>query len=409
MKNNSKQMLSKKLLNTCILSLCILTISTLLYSCGKKEEAPKMQGVPVKVLKLDLQKVEVGTDYVATLISKKSTTIYPRVSGPIEKIYVNDGDIVKKGTVLMTIEQSAQLATTKSSNAQLQAALSDISKTKATLNSYIANKEAAESDLELNKIEYERYKTLYEKDSATKSDFDTATNNLNKAKSDYSSSIEQIIAQENVLKSSKASYNQALENFKEQQSVLNYYNITAPFDGEVGHIPVKIGEYVSSQTYLTSLTEQSPLEVQVGLDSTKKNSAKIGMTVRLTDPINEKTYDTSIYFISPLIDQDTQTVIVKSMLSSGTGNFEAGQVVKAKVLWKTIKGIAIPTNSIMNFAGKKFVFLVKKDNTVSQIPIELGDLQGNEIVVTKGLKEGDTIVTSGIQKLRDGAPISIQK
>ena len=409
MKNNSIQMFSKKILNTCVLSLCLLVIPTFLYSCGKKEEAPKMKGVPVQVRQLSLSKVEVGTDYVATLISRKSTDIYPRVSGPIVNIYVNDGDIVKKGAVLMTIEQSAQLATTKSSNAQLQSAKSDISKTQATLNSYIANKEAAVSDLELNKIEYNRYKTLYEQNSATKSDLDTATNNLNKSKSDYNSIIEQIKAQENVLEASKSAYNQASEEYKQQQSILNYYNITAPFDGEVGHIPIKIGEYVTSETMLTSLTEPGPLEVQIGVDSDQKANVKQGMTMRLTDPVDQKTYDTSIYFVSPKIDQGTQTIIIKSMLDKKTGNFEADQVVKAKLIWKTMQGITVPTNAVMNFAGEKFVFIVNKDNTVIQTPVELGDLDGSQVVVTKGLKEGDSIVTSGIQKLRNGSPVSIQK
>lgn len=409
MKHYKKQMLNQKIFHTSIIILCLLSLPVFLYSCGKKEEAPKAQGVPVNAETLTTKDVEVGTDYVATLISKRSTNIYPRITGPIENIYVKDGDIVKKGTVLMTIEQSAQVATTKSSNAKVQSAKSDVDKAKATLKSYIANKEASKSDLELNKIEFNRYKTLYEQDSATKSDFDTATNNLNKAQSDYDSTLEQIKAQENVLGSSKASYNQAIEDLKEQQSVLSYYNITAPFDGEVGHIPIKIGEYVTSQTLLTSLTEPGSMEVQVGIDSSKKNSLKEGMKVKLTDPIDQKVYPTTIYFVSPKIDEDTQTIIIKSMLEKGTGNFEAGQVVHAKVVWKETKGITVPTTSIMNYAGKKFVYLIDKDNKVSQIPVELGDLQGDEIVIINGLKEGDKIVTSGIQKLRNGSTVTIQK
>lgn len=390
---------------------CVLLLPIVVVGCMKHPTPPPMQP-PVKVEEVKLQKVENTSDYVATLISRKSTNILPRITGPINNIYVKDGDIVKKGTVLMTIESSQQAAAAASAVAKGNSARTDIQQAEAMVKSYTADREAANSDLKLNKIQLDRYSTLFEKGSVTRYDLDQAINNYHQAESKLKSLDEQIQAQKQTLKSKVSTYSQAKEDAQQQGIALGYYKILAPFDGQVGGIPVKIGDYVTQQTTLTSVTENKQLELEIGVDTSLKNKLKKGLTVKILDSSGKEVAEAKVYFISPTVDLQNQSILIKAILNNSDRMFNADQVINSRIVWNIDKKIAIPTESVVNFAGQDFVFLLGKSKggaIAKQQPVTLGNIQNNKYVVLEGLKKGDNLIVSGVQKLRDGVPVNVQK
>jgi membrane fusion protein (multidrug efflux system) len=133
---------SKKHLNLLVIFTIIAFGITIIAGCAKKPEE-KPHAVPVKVQKAQLQDVESTTEYVGAVISRKSTDLKPRVDGLIDAILVKDGDFVKKGSVIMTIESSKQGAAAASAVQKANSALSDTEQARATLESLEAQKEAA--------------------------------------------------------------------------------------------------------------------------------------------------------------------------------------------------------------------------------------------------------------------------
>lgn len=388
--------------------LLVLIFPLIIVSCEKKE-APAQKPVPVRTEKLELKPVEITTDYIATLISRKSVDIYPRVSGPIEKILVKDGDYVTEGTPLLVIEDSAQGAELAASKAGAVSTYKQIEQQKATLKYYLAQKESAESGLQLAKTDYDRYKALYEKGSATQSDYDDYTNKYNQAIADLKAADEQVKAQEMTLKVTESSYKQAYENTKQQNIVYGYYTLKAPFSGKLGYIPVKVGDYVTSQTSLTSITNNKLLEIQVAVDAAVKDHLKLGMKIQIVDMDNKEIGNGKIYLISPKVDFDTQTVLVNAFIDNSNGQFDAGEVVRANVVWQVADQITVPTESVMFLAGQSYVYVVGKDNTVTQTPIQINFIKDNRYSIKTGLKEGDNIVVSGVQKLRNGMSVVVQE
>ena len=391
----------------------LLALSLVCVSCETKQEL-KPKGTPVKVQKIELQPVEIASNYISTLVTKKSTDIYPRVSGPIENIFVNDGDDVKKGQVLMTIESSQQAAMTSAAVASANAAKVDIAQANATLKSYIAQKESAASGVVKAKADYDRYEALFHKKSATQSDLDDYTNQYNQAVASLKAAEEQIKAQAQLVKVKEASYKQASEDTKQYAISQDYYTIRAPFDGRIGVIPVAYGEYVTPTTLLTSVTVNDPLELRMGVDSAYKKYLKLGMTIKVLDPLDLETVvrEGNIWFISPKVDTSTQTVLIKAYIQNADNKFEADEVAQSKIIWKVTDGILVPTNAIISFAGQEYVYLVEdsKDGQIAkQTPVKLGGIQGENTIVKSGIKPGDTLIVSGVQKLRNNAPISIQK
>ena len=120
-------------------------------------------------------------------------------------------------------------------------------------------------------------------------------------------------------------------------------------------------------------------------------------------------YLSKISFISPSVNTETQTILIKSILYNKSEIFKADQSVKVRVIFNQTNGILAPTSAISHMAGQDFVFLITnkgKQQFVKQQPVTLGEIQGDKYVILSGLKSLDTIVSQGIQKLMDGMPVT---
>jgi multidrug resistance efflux pump len=367
-------------------------------------------GLPVEIETIQTQKLHETEDYVALLTSKHSTDIYPKISGYVETINVNDGDYVRKGDVLISIQLDEPLARLKSSEAATHSALNDLKVAEANLEAIIAEKQSSIAEFELQQKEYKRYYNLYQEDSVTKSNLDQVTAALQKSEANLNSIEKKIQAQKMLVMAKKASYQQSKEQMNETRINFDYFKISAPFDGFVGDIPVKIGEYVTPQSPVTSLTGSHSLEVNIPVEYAKLAKLKKGMRVDILNDQKESVYKTELYFVSPKVNTDTQTILAKALIDNSSNSFKVDQQVKTRLYYDTFDGISIPTTAMIHFAGKDFVYILQEQdgkNFAKMIPILLGQIYGNRYVVKSGLEPNQRIITSGVQKLSDGTPVLI--
>jgi len=380
---------------TVLISAIIFSIITL-SGCGKPSMMGKMPPMPVETVILKASKVLNSDIYQANLISRYSVTLQPQVSGQIASIKVKAGEHVKAGQLLMVIDKRKQESSLNSSKAAASAA-------KAALNNYEVQRKTLESNFEYNKQMYDRYKILYSKKTVSKQDLEKYTDSCNKAQFDLEANSAQIEAQ-------KAEIEKADFTIKEQEALLQYFEITAPYSGIIGDIPVKNGGYVNTNTSLLSITQNDTLEVNIGLPSEKVFDIKKGLLVEVLDNKNNVVGSSKISFVSPVIEKDTQTILIKANISNPKGILKADQSIKARVTFSDSQGIMAPTSAIMHAGGQDFAYVLKlKDNkpVVSQQVVKLGNIKDDRYVILDGLASEDQIVTQGIQKLMDGAPVTI--
>lgn len=362
MKINKKNII----LITILPVLAIAALALLLRD--KNDVVPEKAVVYVEILKP--QKLENSQLYQGILISRQSVLLQPQVSGQISQINVKAGDRVKTGDLLLVIDPRKQ---------------------EALLNSYVVKRSALLVNYETAKIQYERYSDLYEKKTVSKQDMENYENAYKKAKSDYETNEAQI---------------------KEQEVQLGYHKITAPFSGIIGDIPVKIGDHVTPETKMLSVTQNETLELNVGLPADRVFEIKPGLPVQILDNENKVAASSTLSFISPRVDSSTQTILTKSIMKNENGILKADQSVKVKVVYSNTQGLLIPVSAKIHLVGQDFVYVVKEENgekVVKQTPITLGKIQQEKYVVTKGLKNGDCVVIKGVQKLYDGAKVRIEK
>ena len=365
----------RRLSSTYSLALALVALGVTLTGCGDTGAAgaaPGRGGGPpmataVEVVTLAPKPVERATEYIATVKSRRSTTIQPQVEGFITEISARPGQRVRAGTPLMQIDSGRQQATV------------------ANLESVRA---ARQAELQWAQQQADRNKKLFDAGAISQQEYEQTTIGVRTAQAQL----------------------QAIEaQIREQQVELAYHRVTAPTTGIVGDIPVRVGDRVTKQTELTTIDENAGLELYINVPVAQATSLKSGLLVRITDDAGATIATTEVNFVSPSVDTNTQSVLVKAPLAANS-RFRIDQFVRCKLVWSNSAGLTVPLVAVTRINGQHFVFVVEKGeggmSVARQRPVELGDVVGNDYVVLKGLKEGDQLVVSGVQKIGDGMPVN---
>lgn len=325
--------------------------------------------MPVQVRVATSAKIPDTTEYLSILKSRRSAAINPQVEGQITKILVKSGDRVSTGTPLLQIDPLKQ---------------------EATVSSQEASRTAQEANMRYAKTSLERTQKLFDAGVVSKADLDNA-------QTAYDAAVAQLKALD--------------EQVKQQRVELHYYSVSSPMDGIVGDIPVHVGDRVTVATLLTTVDEPGALEAYIYVPAEKARNLKLGLPVRLFDGAGNTVSETSITFVSPQVDTDTQTVLAKAAVQNPKSKVRIAQQVRAQVTWGVHEGPVIPVLAVQRINGVFFAFVAVnegKGTVARQRLVKLGDTVGNDFVVLDGLKPGDHIVVSGTQFLQDGMPVTEQ-
>jgi RND family efflux transporter MFP subunit len=359
----------------------LFLIALLLFSatgCGGGEGAAAggagggtgagMPAMAVEIVTLEASPVEQTTEFVGTVKSRRSTDIQPQVEGFITRIAARPGQRVASGALLMEIDSRVQ-------QGQL-----------ASLESVLAQREI---DVTYARQEADRSAKLLAAGAASQMDADRATNDL---------------------KAAEAQLRTVQEQIRTAKTDLGYYRVTAPTAGIVGDIPVRVGDRVTKATVLTSIDANAGLEVYINVPVQQAPRLRVGLPVRIVDETGTTIAEEKINFVSPSVDEQTQTVLVKTPVSV-PGTLRTEQYVRTYVIWSTEPGLTIPVTSVTRINGQWFAFVAEPGEggqglVARQRSVELGPVVGNAYTVEKGLKPGEKLIAAGIQKVRDGAPVS---
>jgi RND family efflux transporter MFP subunit len=192
---------------------------------------------------------------------------------------------------------------------------------------------------------------------------------------------------------------------------LHYYRVSAPMDGIVGDIPVRVGDRVTFSTVLTTVDEPGALEAYVYVPASRAQELHLGLPVKLVGENGNALTETQITFVSPQVDSDTQTVLAKAAIPNRKANFRIAQQVRAQITWGTREGQVIPVLAVQRINGEFFAFAAVKEDkgTVArQRLLKLGEIVGNDYAILDGIHAGDHIIVSGLQFLQDGMPVTEQ-
>jgi membrane fusion protein, multidrug efflux system len=353
----------------------------LLASCGS-EEAPAAPGgiKPYQVLEIEQQNTTIETTYPAVLEGIENVDIHPKIDGFVEKIAVDEGQFVKKGQLLFTISapQYEQLVRTaraavKSAEAGVSVARLQVQKTKSLVDKNIVNKyELQEADL--------------------------------------------------TLQTKLAELAQAEANLVNANVNLGYTRISSPVDGVIGSLTFKPGSLVSSNMTkpLTTVSNISKIYAYFSMNEKQllefirhTKGADLKSKISNTPLVSMILSDGSLYpdkgsigSINGLIDPRTGSARIRATFSNTLNLLRSGGSAQIRIPQEISNGFLIPQRAVADVQGKKFVYTVAKNGTISMTNVEVMEAtSGHFYIVTKGVKRKDSVVLEGIQFLKDGMKI----
>lgn len=320
----------------------------------------------VAIMTLEQKPVERASEFIAQLRSQRSATIQPEVEGVVTRIFVKPGDRVRLGAVLVQINAEKQRAAVRSTE---------------------ANRVGTEADVTYWREQVKRLEALVQAGAISRQEFEQAQNSLRTAEARLSALDAQV---------------------REGRVELEYYRVNAPQAGVVGDITLRVGDRVTSSTVITTIDDNSVLEADIQVPLDRAPELRVGLPVQILDADGKVAATNAVSFVAPRVDERTQTVLVKSALRDAPPALRAQQFSRARIVWSSAPGLTIPLTAVTRVSGLYFCFVAEQADgglVARQRPIEVGEMIGNEYVVRSGLTAGDRVITSGIQKLGNGAPV----
>lgn len=314
---------------------------------GADQKATAVQGMVVKYTRFDDRLAVTGS-----IDANEQVEIKSEVQGLVRKIYFREGSNVTKGQDLVKIDDS-----------ELQAQLAQ-AKTKENL--------AAETE--------RRAKQLLAKEAISQEEYDVALADLKSLR-----------AQTQLIRAQLA------------KTV-----IRAPFSGRIGLRSISEGEYVTPTTVIANLVSTNPVKITFSVP--EKYSGMVRNNTRLSFTIagSGKKYTAMVYAIEPQVESTTRTLQLRAKAPNPDGALIPGSFASVELPLATIeKAILIPTEAIIPIQNGKQVF-VASQGKAKEVTVETATRTDKDVLITSGLKEGDTVLTSGFMTLKEGSPVKVK-
>lgn len=404
-------------------ALPLLCLSLLVAACRPGGPPRSMGGegggegqpTPVAVGRVEERQIEETSEFMASLGSQQVASIRPQVSGQVTRVLVQLGSQVAAGAPLFEIDSRQQQAAVAGQTAGIAAAQANLESGRAVLSQLRADRLRLEAAAEFAREQHERNLRLLAEGAISQAQADQSSRDLRQAEAALAAQQEQIRAQEAAILRAEREVQQAQAEAERQQVQLQFFQVTAPFAGIVGDVLVRQGDYVTPQTVLTTLTQTQALELNLNIPLQRAPQLRIGTPVQILDSRGEVIGSSQISFIAPEANAATQSVLAKALLENPAGQLRSAQFVRTRVIWEERPALLVPVTAVARLGAQTFVYTVQTTEPPAegmppgavavQRPVQLGSIYGNSYEVLEGLEANEPIVLSGLQKIRDGAPI----
>jgi multidrug efflux system membrane fusion protein len=335
-----------------------------------------MNATTVGVGKAERADIPITLEALGTVTPAAVATVRPQVGGVLQKIVFTEGQLVKEGQVLATIDaRPAQMSL-------LQAT---------------GQRQRDEAQLESARVLLQRYRTLLEQDSIARQDVDT-----------QAALVKQL---EGTVTTDKAAEGIARIN-------LGYTQVRAPISGRVGLRTVDIGNLVNSgdTNGIAVITQMSPIDVEFAVPQDQlpalqqRINENAGMQAIAMDRTRSQNLATGRFFaMDNQVDTQTGTVRAKARFTNDGGKLFPSQFVNIRLQVNTIKNaVTVPVTALRHGANGDFVYVLNAQNkTVALRNVKRGQANAERIEITEGLQGGETVITEGADRLKDGAKVTL--
>jgi len=414
--------MKKKASKPIYITILILIASLILSGCGTQTSTDTLEEdkiVPVKIAVSQREDLPEYQSFPGKVMAVDEVSVSPKLSGIVEQILVEEGEVVKAGQVLIVLEQKDIVNQVNQAQAAYDAALANLSNLEqGQFPQQLAQLESAMKQAEANfnnaKENYERMKELFSEGAISKQQFESVELQYNIAKEQYESAKTQLtITKEKTipesLSAAKAQVKQAEAALSVARAALDNCVITSPIDGTVGAITATVGGLAAAGYPLIKVGNLNSVDVLISVTEDRINGLKVGQEAEVTvDAVSDTPFKGDIVSISPFKDSITQVYPVKIRVPNEKGLLKSGMFARVKLMVALYKdAVTVPEDAIVSYDGKTVVYTLDGDVAKANV-VETGPTSMGKTIIVKGLEAGKEIIIEGQDMLGDGTKVTVE-
>lgn len=345
-------------------------------SCHKKRPPPKTPSYPVEIGQAVTKDMPIYIEALGHVQSITSVNIYSRIEGELTGVHFNQGQEVKKGDLLFTIDPKPYQAALLQAQGLLEESLANLS---------------------LSTEKVKRYKTLTKDEFYSQMDYETLQSNM-------AALTAQVESNQGQVDSAKIN--------------LDYCWIYAPIDGKTGILNIDYGNLicVNCNNPLVTLNQMTPIFVTFSIPENQlpkiqkasKTEKCLKVLAAYEDFKTDETFEGYLYMLDNTVDPNTGMIKLRAIFDNDHRQLWPGQFIRNRLLLYTMKdAVVIPFAAVQMTQTKPIVFVVKEDMTVEQRTVQLGQRQDDVVIVLDGVKPNEKIVIEGQVNLYSGSKVYV--
>ena len=412
-----------------VLGLASLTMSACSDRAGEAQSRPATPPpVPVGVATAERKAVPLRVTTVGNVQPYTMVNVRPQVAGQITEVHFKEGQEVKRGDLLFTIDprpfQAAErqaLANVAKDTAQLRQAEAALGQRQAEVTQALANLERDLAQLEMARVQDERYRELVQRELVAREQYDQVRTNLAAVQATVQADRAAVENARASARAAEAMMENARAAIKANEAMvetvrlqLAYTTIRAPMDGRTGNLLVQAGSVVkANEGDLVVIAQIRPIYVSFAvpeqyLSAIGRFQAAGGLKVEAVLDGGQRRAVGALTFLNNTVDPTTGTIQLKATFPNTDNALWPGRFVDVALTLSTEQAVVVPAQAVQPGQRGPFVFVVKPDLTVESRPVKPGRRLAGELVIEEGLTDGEQVVTDGHLRLVPGARVEIK-
>jgi len=407
-----------------IFCMTLLLVSAFAISCGgskanaRKDEAanantPKVIEVTTAAaIRRDLPEFFEAS---GSLAGDQQTDVAPQASGKVVAVSVEIGSYVRRGQLMVRLDGTELKLKVDQAAAQVEQAKASVRQAEEKIGlrsnqsfdpNRVAEVNAARVALELADKNLRRAEKLIESGDVSRSFYDEQRSHRDQLKEQYDAALAQarqnyaavVVARTNVA-NTEAALALARKN-------LSYTDILAPIDGSVVERTADLGEYVSPQQKVVTLVRTNPLRIRIDIPEQAIPNVQVGQSVSITTSAwPDKNFAGKVARIAPNVSAQSRTLTVEAEIDNSSAALKPGQFATVRILQpRPVAAVLVPQRSVITETGVSRLFVIK-DGHAEQRLVQIGQTEGDLVVIKNGVAVDEVVATSNLDQLSDGVPV----
>jgi multidrug efflux pump subunit AcrA (membrane-fusion protein) len=417
-------MLSPKIFRFAGLGLLLVSVVSFLISCGgskanvrREDTAASSSPAIVEVTTAAAIKRDLPSFFEATgsLAGDEQTDVAPQTSGKVIAVGVDIGSYVRRGQMIIRLDDSELKLRVDQSVAQVNQAKASVRQAEEKIGlksgkafdpNRVAEVASAKVALDLADKTLRRAEKLIESGDVSRSFYDSQKSQRDQLKEQYDAAIAQARQNYAAVVVARTNVANAEAQLALAQKSLSYAVIPAPIDGFIAERNADLGEYVSPQQKVATIVRTNPLRIRIDIPEQAIPEVHVGQSVSMsTSAWPDKNFSGRIARIAPNVTANSRTLTVEAEIENSSGVLKPGQFATVRILQPHPKpAVLIPARAVTTESGVSRVFVIKNGHSEQRL-VQLGQTEGDLVEVKSGIAADEQVATSNLEKLSDGVTV----